>query len=246
MLGLATGDTPDLLCLQEVPVWALAHVGRWTGMQAFGDVAAPPRIGPAPSTPEIGRVLTWHHGFLRGGFTGQANAILASQALRPLARFALTLNSRNFRRRQARWLALPLVARLAWAKERRICQAVRFARGDGSTLLAANLHATHYTADQRLPDAELLRAAVFVDALSRPDETCILVGDFNVRSARSWNLAELTKSEWGFARAGLGPGVDHVLVRGAATTALQRWPDDRRRRDGLLLSDHAPVELTLR
>jgi endonuclease/exonuclease/phosphatase family metal-dependent hydrolase len=42
-----------------------------------------------------------------------------------------------------------------------------------------------------------------------------------------------------------GPGIDHIAVRGAAPSALQVWPDSRRRLDSRLLSDHAPVELTL-
>jgi hypothetical protein len=35
-----------------------------------------------------------------------------------------------------------------------------------------------------------------------------------------------------------------VLVRGAAVSPLRVWPEERRRRaDGRLLSDHAPVEV---
>ena len=39
-----------------------------------------------------------------------------------------------------------------------------------------------------------------------------------------------------------GPGIDHVLVRGDDPSPLHVWPDERRRLDGMLLSDHAPVE----
>ena len=31
--------SPDVVCLQEVPVWALPHLERWSGMQAVGAVA---------------------------------------------------------------------------------------------------------------------------------------------------------------------------------------------------------------
>jgi len=36
-----------------------------------------------------------------------------------------------------------------------------------------------------------------------------------------------------------------VLVRGAATSKVRVWPDDERRYDGKLLSDHAPVEVEI-
>lgn len=241
IVRLAVADDPDVVCLQEVPVWALGKLDDWSAMTSFASVAARPTLGPLPSTAEIGRLVTQlHHGVLRSGFAGQGNAILVSPRLRPLDRHTLVLNPRGFRRRQGEWLALPLVARLAWAKERRVCQALRLdTRGDG-TLLVANLHATSFPADRRLADAELLRAAVFLDALARPDELCILAGDFNVKADGSWTMRDLTAPEWGFA--GPGPWVDHVLARSAPTSGTERWPDERRRRDGLLLSDHAPVE----
>jgi endonuclease/exonuclease/phosphatase family metal-dependent hydrolase len=56
-------------------------------------------------------------------------------------------------------------------------------------------------------------------------------------------LQELCSEEWGFSQP--GPGIDHILVRGAAVTPIRRWPDERRERDGRLLSDHAPVELDI-
>ena len=43
----------------------------------------------------------------------------------------------------------------------------------------------------------------------------------------------------------LGPGIDHVLVRGLSVEPLLVWPEERRRQNGLVLSDHAPVEVTL-
>jgi endonuclease/exonuclease/phosphatase family metal-dependent hydrolase len=242
MVRLATADGPEVVCLQEVPAWALERLGAWSGMTALGDVARRPSIGPLPSTASIGRALTApHHGLVRSAFDGQANAVLVAPELRVLERRSLVLNARRFRHAQARWLGLPLVARLAWAKERRVCQAVRVRRPDGTTLLVGNLHATSYPADQRLPDAELLRAAWFVDALAVPDEPVLLAGDFNVPLSRSRTLRDLSGREWGFSRP--GTGIDHVLVRGLASSAPARWPEARRRLGGRLLSDHAPVEV---
>ena len=39
------------------------------------------------------------------------------------------------------------------------------------------------------------------------------------------------------------PGIDHIVVRGATPSPLRVWREDLRRRNGLLLSDHAPVDL---
>lgn len=244
MVRLAAADGPDVVCLQEVPLWALELLDDWSGMIAVGAVAAPARIGPLPSTAGIGRRLTsLRPGLLRSAFAGQGNAVLGAAPLRVVSSDSIVLNSRRFRVAQADWLRLPPLARLAWARERRVCQAVRLARPDGTTMLIANLHATAYRPDPRLADAELLRAATFADALARPGELLVLAGDFNVRSGRSRTLAELTGAEWGFSAP--GPRIDHVLVRGGAAAPAEAWPDERRRSDGALLSDHAPVEVRI-
>jgi endonuclease/exonuclease/phosphatase family metal-dependent hydrolase len=241
MVRFAVVDRPDVLCLQELPAWARDHLNAWTGMQAFADVAQISRLGPLPIPAELGRRLTsLHNGLLRSAFSGQAIAILVSAEATVLGRDRLVLNSRDFRGAQSSWLSLPLVARLGWAKERRIVQTVRARMDDGSTILVANLHATSYPADQRLADAELLRAAVFADGLAQPGDIVVLAGDFNVPAARSATQAELTSEEWGFS--GPDEGIDQILVRGAPVEGVTRWPVDRRRVDGRVFSDHAPVE----
>jgi endonuclease/exonuclease/phosphatase family metal-dependent hydrolase len=238
---LACADRPDVVCLQEVPVWALDRLGEWSGMTVFGADAAPPRLGPLPSSAELGRRLTdLHHGLLRSAFSGQANAILLAPAFAGLETYALELNGRRFRAAQAQVLGLDLVGRLAWAKERRICHAVRVRMPDGDIALVANLHATGLP-DDGLSDAELLRAASFADGLAGPGELCVLAGDCNARRERSRTLADLTGREWGFSAP--GPKVDHVLVRGAVVEGPTVWPAERRRVAGRLLSDHAPVEV---
>lgn len=242
MVGLASADRPAIVCLQEVPPWALDELGRWSGMTVYGEVAAPPRIGPFPSTASLGRLLTVDHGLFRSAFTGQANAILVDPGLEAAGSEALVLNDADFRAVQAEWLGLDLVARLAWGKERRVCQAVRIRLPDGRTALVANLHATGLP-DDRIPDAELLGAASFADGLARPGDVCVLAGDFNVLATRSRTLSDLTGSDWGFSEA--GEGLDQVLVRGASVVDRRRWPSERRRVDGRLLSDHAPVEVEI-
>ncbi|HKB20035.1 MAG TPA: endonuclease/exonuclease/phosphatase family protein [Gaiellaceae bacterium] len=245
MVRLAATDRPDVLCLQELPAWAHGHLANWSGLQAYTDLAQPPRIGPLPIPAELGRELTsLHNGLLRSAVAGQAIAILFQPEAVILERDRLVLNSRDFREAQSRWLSLPLVARLAWAKERRVVQAVRARLPDGRTLLVANLHATSYPADQRLADAELLRAAVFVDGLATPADLVVLAGDFNVPAARSATQAELTSVEWGFSEPA-DKGIDQILVRGASSVELTLWPVERRRVDGRVLSDHTPVDASI-
>jgi endonuclease/exonuclease/phosphatase family metal-dependent hydrolase len=240
MVRLVTADTPDVVCLQELPLWSLPELDRWSGMRSYADAAAPARFGPFPSTPAIGRAVTAiHSGWLRSSFTGQGNAILVGPALRVLEHRSLVLNDRAFRRQQARWLGLGPLARFVWSKERRIIQTLRLAAGE-RTLTLANLHATSYPPDERIADAEVFRAAVFADGVAQPSESLVIAGDLNVRTGRSQTLADLTTPEWGFAH--FGHGVDHVLVRGAELGRTATWPAARRTIDGVLLSDHAPIE----
>lgn len=240
MVRLASADRPAVLCLQEVPVWALGQLDDWSGMPAVGAVAQRPHVGPFPSTAEVGRVLTeLHHGLLRSAFTGQANAILLGSGLQVREHRHVILNPFRFRRAQGRRLELRPVEQLAWSKERRVCHAVRVQRGD-ETLVVGNLHATGLS-DRRVPDAELLRAAVFVDGMAKPGEPVLLCGDFNLSARNSRTLADLTGAEWGLS----GPtpaGLDHVLVRDLDASPPVRWPAERRLHEGRLLSDHAPVE----
>jgi endonuclease/exonuclease/phosphatase family metal-dependent hydrolase len=244
MVRLAVADDPDLVLLQEVPAWALRRLDDWSGRAAVGDVAAPPTLGPIPSTYWIGHALTsLNPGLLRSAFSGQANAILIAPRVRVEVRERLVLNPAGFRRHEARRLGLGFVARLAWAGERRVCQAVGVRLADGRNAVVANLHATSYPPDHRLAEAELRRAAKWVDGLARPDDVVVLGGDLNQRVGSSALLGELR----GAGYSPPGRGIDHILVRGAELERpLTRWPDERRLLEGKLLSDHAPVEVTIR
>lgn len=228
-LQVVTADRPSVVLLQEVPAFALDRLGAWSGMTALGDVARRARVGPLPIPAELGRLLTAiHPGVLRSAFSGQANAILLAPGLRPVEHEVLVLNAPEARRQGARQLGLDARRRRRWARERRICSAVRL----DCRLVVANLHASN-AADERVPAFELSRAAAFVDELAHAGDVAVLGGDFNV-------------SDGAAALAGWsppGPGIDHVLVRGAPSTTLRVWPEAWRRLGGILLSDHAPVEL---
>jgi endonuclease/exonuclease/phosphatase family metal-dependent hydrolase len=102
------------------------------------------------------------------------------------------------------------------------------------------MHITGHV-DKRIPDAELLRAAVFVDGLALPSEPILLCGDFNLSLRNSHTLPDLMTADWGFSGA-TPTGIDHILVRGLHAAPPKIWPVERRTRGGRVLSDHAPVE----
>jgi endonuclease/exonuclease/phosphatase family metal-dependent hydrolase len=229
MVRLVTEDGPDAVCLQEVPPWSLDRLGEWSGMRVFGEVAARPSLGPLPLTREMGRWLTDHHaGFFRSVFEGQANAILVRKPI--LARHVLRLNPLRFRLHTARRLGLSRLTQLAWGKERRQVLAVRLEGG----AVVSTLHASN-ARDIRITEAEVERAAQWAGRLAG-DALCVVAGDLNVDTKRSEVFGRLA------AFSAPGPGVDHVLVRGADVADYERWRLDRRRLGELVLSDHAPVE----
>lgn len=230
MVRLVTEGEPDVVSLQEVPPWALERLGDWSGMHVFGEVAARPMIGPVPVPTEVGRRVTdLNPGLFRSGFEGQANAILVRRPI--VARHVITLNPLGFRIEAARQLGLPVMTQLAWAKERRHAIAVRLEGG----AVVANLHATN-ARDVRVTETEVERGAEWAGRLAGED-LCILAGDLNVDVSRSQVFERLV----GFSAG--GPGVDHVLVRGAGVSDYDRWERERRTVRGLVLSDHPPVEV---
>jgi endonuclease/exonuclease/phosphatase (EEP) superfamily protein YafD len=233
MVRLATADQPDVLLLQEVPLWALPELGGWSRMTVFTQVAHRTPLGASLG----GSITRLNPGLLRSAVSGQGNAILLDPALEPFDYHALVLNPREFRHEQAERLGLDFSERFAWAKERRVCQVVRVALPDARHALIANLHASRHA---RMAEPELGRAADFFFALARPDEIDVFAGDLNIR-AGSKIFTFFTAQ--GFS--GPGQSVDHVLVRGAPVSPPEAWPEERRRIAGVLVSDHAPLEVRL-
>jgi endonuclease/exonuclease/phosphatase family metal-dependent hydrolase len=224
MVELVTADRPAVVCLQEVPVWALAHLQGWSGgMTSTGIVAAPPRLGSAM----LGRLLTeLHHGLLRSAFTGQANAILVD---RPVDGGPVDGGPVD-RRPVDRAVTGERTLTVSSAGERRVCQAVTV---DG--LVVVNFHVTGGVP----ADEQFARVVEFAEPLG---DQVVIAGDANLRPGSGTAYERLRAL--GFS-APLPDSIDQIVVRGVDATPPRRWPDEDRRYGTRLLSDHAPVELVV-
>ena len=111
-------------------------------------------------------------------------------------------------------------------RERRVAQAIHV---DGFGVVA-NVHATSDWARPEVTHAELHRAQVFAEALATPADVVVIAGDFNLSEPRLEGYSPP------------GPGIDHVLVRGGRPGPIVVWERERTTRDGVVLSDHPPVE----
>jgi endonuclease/exonuclease/phosphatase family metal-dependent hydrolase len=206
MIELVTLDGPDVVCLQELPVWAIPRLEAWSGMHHFEAVARPP-LWPGPLSTWLTRS---HQGLFRSGLSGQANAILVAP------------------RHAATDLGHERIS--AAGRERRVAHAVRIAGAPG--LAICNLHASNDFVQPDVPRAEAAHAAAFVEAAAPEGDVVVLAGDFNVGDPL---LATYSRPV---------EGIDHVLVRGASASVAV-WPRERRRQNGIVLSDHPVVEATV-
>jgi len=220
MIELVTADRPDVVCVQEVPGWALGRLGEWAGMTEAPAAARRPSLGPLPIPHALGRALTApNHGLIRSAFAGQGNALLVSPELTLVSASSTRIDDRAPRR------------------EPRVAQHVELRLQDGRRLTVVNLHASN-SPDPAVCDAELGRALAGTDE----DAIVVLAGDLNVKPERSQMIRSLVPA----FSSPLSDSIDQILVRGAAVTSLRAWDADDRRFGGKLLSDHAVVEATLR
>ncbi len=149
MVELVTEGEPDVVALQEVPVWALGRLERWSGMAVRWAVTVPSLL-LAP----LAKIVTeLDAARLRSAVSGQANVVLVGPRLRAGEQRLLQLNE---------------VGRWEWlrrGRQQRWCQAVEV-----GPFVLANLHATN---EPRRAREEAARAAAFVAAAER----VVLCGD---------------------------------------------------------------------
>ena len=152
MVELASGDRPEVLCLQELPLWSLSELEQWSGMTAVSAVAKRtlmPRW--------VGRTLQRYDPTrFRSAVTGQANAILLAPPLVPLEHRTVRISVQG--------------------RERRVCHAVRL-----EEIVVGNVHASNEFKYVEVPRGELTRAHALVESMAAPGQARVLAGDFNLR-----------------------------------------------------------------
>ncbi len=228
MAALAVEGSPDLILLQEVPVWAGSLLREATGMgvtlaPAYGahvpflHVPLPLAVGAA-----VGRALP---DLVRTQVEGQANAVLYGPELLLVSARRVQIN------RQQRFRGEPRIAQLVRLRHRRA----------GRELALANLHAG--TSDNQ---QQLERAGWVLEQFAR-GAPMVLAGDLNA-TARSPGMRSLRARGWFEEPERLGMRIDHILVRGMQEeTPPTPWPPERRDlaiegRLPVRLSDHDPID----
>lgn len=124
LVRLAASDRPDVVCLQELPLWSLSRLEGWSGMTSVSDVTRRAPLGAL-----VGRLITaLDHGLFRSALTGQANAMLIAASFELRERSSMALEG---------------------SSEPRRCQVVRIAQA-GSSFVVANTHVDSRIADRQL------------------------------------------------------------------------------------------------
>lgn len=229
MCEVMTQDTPDVILLQEVPVWAGQLLHERTGM----GVTLAPAYGahvpflhvplPLAAGAALGRALP---DVARTQFEGQGQALLYGADLLLVSARRVQLNDRRRLRGE------PRIAQLVRLRHRRL----------GREFAVGNVHA-----DSGGPAAQLERAGYVLERFAR-GAPMVLGGDLNA-GPRSRGVRALAARGW-FEEAG-EVGIDHLLVRGMEVEwPATRWLPDRRdvARNGsrpLRLSDHDPVDVVV-
>jgi len=154
MVELVVADRPDVVCLQEVPVWALPHLEAWSGYRA---IAAITRRGLRPPA-LAGWITRLHNGLLRSAISGQANVVLVAQKHDACDLGQIQISQGSI--------------------ERRVCLAV-----GAAGVVVANLHTSSIDEDPQAQDvashAELESAREFAERLADGAPVAI-AGDVNL------------------------------------------------------------------
>jgi len=226
MAALMVEGSPDVVLLQEVPVWAGDLLREVTGMgvtlaPAYGahvpflHVPLPLALGAA-----VGKALP---DLVRTQVEGQANAVLYRANLLLVSARRVQINDRHRLR-----------------GEPRIAQLVRLRhRTAGRELVIANVHAD--SGDNR---QQIERAGYVLERFAR-GAPMVLGGDLNA-DGDSAALRALVARGWLDRSA--DAGIDRILVRGMRVERpAERWAPERRDLavnggPPVRLSDHDPVD----
>ena len=147
MVRLVTGDAPDLVALQEVPLWAVRRLEHWSGMQASWAMTMPALLGPLAR-----HVTNADPERFRSSVTGQANALLVNPHFETGRHRRIVLNPELSRRDRV------------LGAHTRVCHSLELESGR-ERVLVANLHASN-DPDPLLVGAEIDRAASFLAGTS--------------------------------------------------------------------------------
>jgi endonuclease/exonuclease/phosphatase family metal-dependent hydrolase len=229
MANMMTEEHPDVILLQEVPVWAGDLLREATGMGItvapvygahvpFVHVPLPLAVGAS-----LGRALP---DLVRTQLEGQANALLYGPELLLVSARRVQINEHQ------RFRGEPRVVQLVRLRHRKL----------GREFVVGNVHANQGENRQQLERAGYLTAQF---ARGAP---AVLGGDLNA-TAQSPAVRALKARGWQEESSDLA--VDHLLVRDFEIEwAATRWLSDRRDYavNGdrpLRLSDHDPVDAVI-
>ena len=229
MTRLMTEQQPDLILLQEVPVWAGELLREQTGMGVTMAAAYGAHVPflhvplPLAAGSWLGQAMP---DLIRTQFEGQANAILYGPELLLVSARRVQINHRRRMRGE------PRIAQLARLRHRRL----------GREFVVANVHA-----DTGHNHQQLERAGYVLERFAR-GAPMLLGGDLNA-TLGSAALRALVARGWVEDSAEVG--IDHLLVRGFGVEwAATPWlPGRRDLADNggrpLRLSDYDPVDAVI-
>lgn len=229
MARMITEEHPDIVMLQEVPVWAGDLLREATGM----GITVAPAYGahipfvhlplPLAVGASLGRALP---DVVRTQVEGQANALLYGSELLLVSARRVQINERRRLRGE------PRVVQLVRLRHRKL----------GREFVVGNVHADHGENRQQLERAGYLTAQF---ARGAP---AVLGGDLNA-TLHSPALQALKARGWKEDSSDVA--IDHLLVRDFEIDwAATRWLPDRRDYSAngdrpLRLSDHDPVDAVI-
>ncbi len=240
---------PDVCALQEVPTAAIATIARITGMRAVWTTTGP-LIGPA----RLRDALAARNPDLWRTHEGNANVLLAGPRMSLIeeTRRSVRLNPISGILRSARRLGLERGELMRYLPEPRRLVLVGMTAPGGERITVGCTHC-HNARNPVVVGDEIARAAAAVRHAALGG-AAVLAGDLNAPPSHP-AMAALAAAGWAGAEPGAGMGIDRIVHRGMEVVEPARRMRPEEREVGVAwrgiarrvrLSDHDPVEVTLR